>query len=938
MPYSDSIDTDSSRSVAPFAAALNVMYARPRSGFVELGPDDYEEVADTRPNFNDHWKGEPLPLEPAKPRRRTTPLSNSELQRIPVDTKGSLSGEIASLSDAKVPAHVERLFERGLHENGYSRGEIHGHGNRQASLLSRFGGHFAAVATPHLKAAAERRATPDEVSDLLRESIGRLQQGGAMGMLPLPSKPFEAPDDAVIDLEEAPVDLKLSPQYKGLETRRLNDSIARQTLHGELLKELGIPEADWQPLYDKANTRASNPLADHLVRQFKQRLQTEKRHPDGSRRRVAAQLHKQLFGKGQVKKLQRRRYAAERDNPLLDEAFADEAPAAAKAKSQPTGDLFADFDAAESLPDRPRAAAAPRAKRTPAATNPKTAISPKSLHAKQIIEPLRGTRLAYHLMDTIRRYGNVDPDVRPDLRAIADRATAALTGRPHPENDDHFTAVGRMLSEVGDNLGSAYHWGRVKQSLAVDTAVRKWMDTQIVGKTGEEPISKLAARYLVDKQSHPKKAAQQKTLLKHLQQFVGGEIGHSHPDADLSFEKLRRSITRLAGRDADMAEIGAGPRTRKSWATGYVDRRADGSVGAHAVRTDNLPWREYMAMLPGGTSAERYQRLRDRVVRYASSMRALKEARQRYVERQRLQTDDELLPKVEAIISGKGPTSATALAARLHVPAHRIHAVVEKGEADGRLQRQSQRTGSRGPAGTMIDLAPKKMQRRNAMKVKYSRVDHKELAALLNGVAEAGPHQSLPSLVLADWFEENEMPAHAAAVRSSVELTHRMHYPAGSKPNPKRPQPQYATISHHRSDPDGLQLGDRTRTVYVSTGSAGVLRMSGPHHETPDGSRRVRVDYPLHGLSDDHIKEIQKEEVDSHQSQPERYAAYKAPAGGMTVQGVFYPGGSMIPDVGKVRDDAPLAGRASPTPTGSVPKVSSKQRALETIRSRLKRK
>ena len=67
--------------------------------------------------------------------------------------------------------------------------------------------------------------------------------------------------------------------------------------------------------------------------------------------------------------------------------------------------------------------------------------------------------------------------------------------------------------------------------------------------------------------------------------------------------------------------------------------------------------------------------------------------------------------------------------------------------------------------------------------VRYGRVNHEDLAAMLNGVHSHGPQHSLPSLVLADWFDDHELPAHAEFVRKSIEASdtyradERLSYP-----------------------------------------------------------------------------------------------------------------------------------------------------------------
>ncbi len=629
---------------------------------------------------------------------------------------------------------------------------------------------------------------------------------------------------------------------------------------------------------------------------------------------------------------QRVRYAIERDNPLLDEAFGDE-PAPVAAKPASSDDLFDSFDPSATLPARAVPAAPPKKKR-----GEPTTITKQHLLSTRIQEPLRGTRLAYHLLTLVREFGA--------QHEIGRTAAGLLKGRIGGENADHFANLGELLAggegKKPHRLAGAYNWGRVKESLALDSAVRSFVSQlQISGPAGEGKRFQLAAKHYglaqVGGEGKPidswaaifaqgnseKKVAFWKLLRAHVQKTLGdrGLTAAVTPD------RLDRSLRRLAYQEQDRELIGdRGGKPEVGFREGVDEngRRVPGTVAPY--RVDNQSWKDYFDMLPGvvagsGTSsAERYARTgenpgeapppppRDPAV--ASYLRRVnRDKRSRFAERVAAADPASLLPKVKRLLATHGTLPTRTLITRANMPAAKLSEVLDYGESIGELRRERRQSeGGTGGEGVFVSLAEQsvKMQRIADEMIRYARFPHEDLTALLNGVVDHGPEHHLPSLVFADWLEENGKPHHAAAIRQSIETGPHNH--GRMKHGQASSSRGYFGLDKYASgrSPDREGVWSRALNFWSqehNDNNTTIIRFGIPtsNQKNPE---RLLVDYPIRNLTREQLEAIYEEEI-AERPDSTHYAAYKAPAGGVTVQGIYYPGGQLVPDLQRVASSTP---------------------------------
>lgn len=205
-----------------------------------------------------------------------------------------------------------------------------------------------------------------------------------------------------------------------------------------------------------------------------------------------------------------------------------------------------------------------------------------------------------------------------------------------------------------------------------------------------------------------------------------------------------------------------------------------------------------------------------------------------------------------------------------------------------------------------------KLSRRGDRPVRYSSHEafHRTMVSRAN--------DSLPALVYADWLEENGQHGHAKVVRDHQQRAFggsstgvaTYHYPAydtdphtqhGATPDvdtwptynpshtgPGRDTTQAVAVRYH--DPEtnttsyhvGLYPAEEAHRLVSQMEEEGVrdADLARTHIERSHGIRRERMSR-------------------------QRYAAYRAPSGGMLYKGVFYPGGQTVPDVAKLAQNEP---------------------------------
>lgn len=211
------------------------------------------------------------------------------------------------------------------------------------------------------------------------------------------------------------------------------------------------------------------------------------------------------------------------------------------------------------------------------------------------VEPaIAGTRLAYHLARVRREFAGRDD------RLVAD-VDKALRGEYGPssypvgnakQTGDVFSRIGKRLQEHGHELGSAYNWHRVGDSLQVDAAVRNAVLAVTAAKDrGRRDLFDAVVRRFVTG-ADPRS----RQFLDHVRSHVASRTkGVVHPSR-VSDEMIRRSLARQRYREQDAAELGKTLRDERKTAP-KDGRRVD-------------PWSTYMNYLPAKGSAEQYRRLR----------------------------------------------------------------------------------------------------------------------------------------------------------------------------------------------------------------------------------------------------------------------------------------------------------------------------------------
>jgi uncharacterized protein (TIGR02996 family) len=228
-------------------------------------------------------------------------------------------------------------------------------------------------------------------------------------------------------------------------------------------------------------------------------------------------------------------------------------------------------------------------------------------------------------------------------------------------------------------------------------------------------------------------------------------------------------------------------------------------------------------------------------------------------------------------------------------------------DADGDIEEAVRKSNRRLGQGRR-----RRMARRSAP-VRYSH-------AAFHAAMHDNPHDTTPPLVYADYLEENGMPAHAEVIRRSMEgwravggpgVNFEQHIP--NSVGPGQSWGESAPMTRHGGH--WLSLGIRlashpNKSAYVST-----FVPSADHDRLVPMLLDEGAKFPF----DPGIKEKYGPKHLARDAEPRRLAAYRAPAGGTIVRGVFYQGGKLIPNLQKYLPRLrKVAGPRKPAPAGPV--------------------
>ena len=234
-----------------------------------------------------------------------------------------------------------------------------------------------------------------------------------------------------------------------------------------------------------------------------------------------------------------------------------------------------------------------------------------------------------------------------------------------------------------------------------------------------------------------------------------------------------------------------------------------------------------------------------------------------------------------------------------------IHEALDKGEAKAEGLERFEREGNGGESD-ILSSPPLSVPRKP---LKFSKVEEGDF----HDAIHSNPGESTHALAYADWLQEQGREAQAEIIRKHVERTgdsgfprsmgmvNRSHYiMAGQHPDwtwtatggtvPWWEKPYTVHLLHR--DPNNPDRALMWSTDHLPTPEAHALisRLT----EEGKGVGTVGHDHnasTLHRLYPEHAKPAE--------NTPEKFAAYRSPQGGMVVDHVFYPGGSLVPDLQK---------------------------------------